>query len=221
LAAVPYDAERVLVSWFRSSPHYRYRAPSELRTKTTLGIKKLLVSHRSRNSRKHRYQIDANFGIGTLAATGRYLGKGFDDARLDTLFLTMPISWRGVLAQYAGRLHRLYAARRDVVIYDYVDEHEPMLAKWPQSGRPVTEASATEPSPAKNWILIRPNQVGLKARSKSPVPAIYPGFLFPPTAARSVPSKRLRQTRLFRNAIRRVAADDPNGHRKPPPGDRA
>ena len=64
-----------------------------------------------------------------LVATGRYLGEGFDDARLDTLFLTMPISWRGTLAQYAGRLHRLYASKRDVVIYDYVDEDEPMLAK--------------------------------------------------------------------------------------------
>ena len=64
-----------------------------------------------------------------LVATGRYLGEGFDDARLDTLFLTMPISWRGILAQYAGRLHRLHAAKRDVIIYDYVDEQEPMLAK--------------------------------------------------------------------------------------------
>jgi superfamily II DNA or RNA helicase len=64
-----------------------------------------------------------------LVATGRYLGEGFDDARLDTLFLTMPISWRGILAQYAGRLHRLHAAKRDVVIYDYVDEQEPMLVK--------------------------------------------------------------------------------------------
>ncbi len=64
-----------------------------------------------------------------LVATGRYLGEGFDDARLDTLFLTMPISWRGILAQYAGRLHRLHSAKRDVVIYDYVDGNEPMLAK--------------------------------------------------------------------------------------------
>ena len=64
-----------------------------------------------------------------LMATGRYLGEGFDDARLDTLFLTMPISWRGILAQYVGRLHRLYATKRDVVIYDYVDGNEPMLAK--------------------------------------------------------------------------------------------
>ena len=67
-----------------------------------------------------------------LVATGRYLGEGFDDARLDTLFLTMPISWRGTLAQYAGRLHRLHDAKRDVVIYDYVDAAEPMLAKMAQ-----------------------------------------------------------------------------------------
>ena len=64
-----------------------------------------------------------------IVATGSYLGEGFDDARLDTLFLTMPISWRGTLAQYAGRLHRLHATKREVVIYDYVDENEPMLAK--------------------------------------------------------------------------------------------
>jgi len=64
-----------------------------------------------------------------ILATGRYLGEGFDDARLDTLFLTMPISWRGTLAQYAGRLHRLHTTKREVVIYDYVDEDEPILAK--------------------------------------------------------------------------------------------
>ena len=64
-----------------------------------------------------------------LLATGRYLGEGFDDARLDTLFLTMPVSWRGTLAQYVGRLHRLHAAKRDVIIYDYIDRNEPMLAK--------------------------------------------------------------------------------------------
>jgi len=64
-----------------------------------------------------------------LLATGRYLGEGFDDARLDTLFLTMPIAWRGTLAQYAGRLHRLHAAKREVIVYDYVDAEEPMLAR--------------------------------------------------------------------------------------------
>lgn len=64
-----------------------------------------------------------------LVATGRFLGEGFDDARLDTLFLALPISWRGTLAQYAGRLHRLHATKREVVVYDYLDVNEPVLAK--------------------------------------------------------------------------------------------
>jgi superfamily II DNA or RNA helicase len=64
-----------------------------------------------------------------LLSTGRYLGEGFDDARLDTLFLAMPISWRGTLAQYAGRLHRLHDSKREVIIYDYADLNVPMLAR--------------------------------------------------------------------------------------------
>jgi superfamily II DNA or RNA helicase len=64
-----------------------------------------------------------------IVATGRYLGEGFDDSRLDTLFLTMPIAWKGTLAQYAGRLHRLNDAKREVIIYDYVDMKVPVLAR--------------------------------------------------------------------------------------------
>ncbi len=64
-----------------------------------------------------------------LLATGRYLGEGFDDARLDTLFLTLPVSWRGTIAQYAGRLHRLHDRKREVRIYDYADLNVPMLAR--------------------------------------------------------------------------------------------
>jgi superfamily II DNA or RNA helicase len=64
-----------------------------------------------------------------ILATGRYLGEGFDDARLDTLFLALPVSWRGILAQYAGRLHRLHDMKREVVIFDYADLEVPMLAK--------------------------------------------------------------------------------------------
>ncbi|MCD4671247.1 MAG: DEAD/DEAH box helicase [Anaerolineaceae bacterium] len=64
-----------------------------------------------------------------IVATGRYLGEGFDDARLDTLFLTLPISWRGRLTQYAGRLHRLNAAKKEVIIYDYVDFEMPVLVR--------------------------------------------------------------------------------------------
>jgi hypothetical protein len=62
---------------------------------------------------------------------GRYLAEGLDDARLDTLFLTMPISWRGTLAQYAGRLHRFHAAKREVIIYDYVTRMSRCLRRWP------------------------------------------------------------------------------------------
>ncbi|QSO47517.1 TOTE conflict system archaeo-eukaryotic primase domain-containing protein [Alicyclobacillus mengziensis] len=62
-----------------------------------------------------------------LLATGRYIGEGFDDERLDTLFLVMPISWKGTLQQYAGRLHRLHNQKDEVRIYDYVDDQVPML----------------------------------------------------------------------------------------------
>jgi superfamily II DNA or RNA helicase/very-short-patch-repair endonuclease len=64
-----------------------------------------------------------------LLATGKFIGEGFDDARLDTLFLTLPVSWRGTVAQYAGRLHRNHAAKREVRIHDYADLNEPMLAR--------------------------------------------------------------------------------------------
>lgn len=63
-----------------------------------------------------------------LLATGRYIGEGFDDARLDTLFLAMPISWRGTLQQYVGRLHRLYDSKREVIVYDYVDGCVPVFS---------------------------------------------------------------------------------------------
>ena len=64
-----------------------------------------------------------------LIATGRYIGEGFDDARLDTLALAMPVAWRGTLAQYVGRLHRLHPAKREVLVYDYVDEAVPVLLR--------------------------------------------------------------------------------------------
>lgn len=64
-----------------------------------------------------------------LVATGRCVGEGFDDSRLDTLFLAMPVAWRGTLQQYAGRLHRTHAGKAQVLIYDYVDEAVPVLAR--------------------------------------------------------------------------------------------
>jgi superfamily II DNA or RNA helicase len=64
-----------------------------------------------------------------IIATGKYLGEGFDDARLDTLFLALPVSWRGILAQYAGRLHRLHEGKSEAIIFDYADLNVPMLAR--------------------------------------------------------------------------------------------
>jgi superfamily II DNA or RNA helicase len=64
-----------------------------------------------------------------ILATGRYIGEGFDDPRLDTLFLTMPISWEGTLAQYVGRLHRQHHGKTEVLVVNYVDEAVPMLAR--------------------------------------------------------------------------------------------
>ena len=61
-----------------------------------------------------------------IVATGKYIGEGFDYPRLDTLFLALPISWKGLLTQYAGRLHREYEGKKDVRIYDYIDIHEPI-----------------------------------------------------------------------------------------------
>jgi superfamily II DNA or RNA helicase/very-short-patch-repair endonuclease len=64
-----------------------------------------------------------------LIATGKFVGEGFDHPRLDTLFITLPISWRGTVAQYVGRLHRLHEHKCEVQVYDYADLNVPMLAR--------------------------------------------------------------------------------------------
>lgn len=64
-----------------------------------------------------------------IVATGKFIGEGFDHPPLDTLFLAMPISWRGTIAQYAGRLHRLHEGKRDVIIHDFADVDVPLLAR--------------------------------------------------------------------------------------------
>jgi superfamily II DNA or RNA helicase len=64
-----------------------------------------------------------------ILATGRYIGEGFDDSRLDTLFLVIPISWKGTLQQYVGRLHRSHDGKNLLQVYDYVDQEVAMLRK--------------------------------------------------------------------------------------------
>ena len=64
-----------------------------------------------------------------VLATGRYIGEGFDDSRLDTLLLAMPIAWKGTVVQYAGRLHRPHPGKHDALVYDYVDTELPVLRR--------------------------------------------------------------------------------------------
>lgn len=64
-----------------------------------------------------------------IVATGKYVGEGFDCPRLDTLFMALPVSWKGIVAQYAGRLHREYEGKSEVLIYDYIDIHVPICEK--------------------------------------------------------------------------------------------
>jgi superfamily II DNA or RNA helicase len=64
-----------------------------------------------------------------VLATGRFIGEGFDDPRLDTLLLAMPIAWKGTVVQYAGRLHRAHPGKSEARIYDYVDRNVPVLRR--------------------------------------------------------------------------------------------
>ena len=95
---------------------------------------KNLVVLRGGMSAKDRKAADAALNVADdeerlILATGRYIGEGFDDPRLDTLFLTMPIAWKGTLAQYVGRLHRQHDGKKDVLVVDYVDGAIPVLAR--------------------------------------------------------------------------------------------
>ena len=68
-------------------------------------------------------QINTEGGNKIIVATGSYIGEGFDDSKLDVLFLTMPISGQTRVTQYAGRLHRKDINKKEILIYDYVDDN--------------------------------------------------------------------------------------------------
>ena len=79
---------------------------------------------------KERKEANEQLGkVQVIVATGKYIGEGFDLPKLDTLFLSMPISWKGTLAQYAGRIHRESEGKEQVTIFDYVDRSLPMLER--------------------------------------------------------------------------------------------
>jgi superfamily II DNA or RNA helicase len=87
------------------------------------------MTARGRNAAKEQLDAIPPDEERLVLATGRYIGEGFDDARLDTLFLALPVSWKGTLVQYTGRLHRLHPGKTEVRIYDYVDRQVPMLLR--------------------------------------------------------------------------------------------
>ena len=95
----------------------------------------------SQANAKRREQLQAQLSSPTPAggrvilATGRLAGEGFDLPRLDTLFLAAPVSWRSVLQQYVGRLHRRHPDKQAVIVYDYVDSGVPQLARMYQRRR--------------------------------------------------------------------------------------
>jgi superfamily II DNA or RNA helicase len=89
----------------------------------------ILAGGMGRKQRKSAISRLQREGPRLVLATGRYLGEGFDDDRLDTLLLAMPISWKGTLAQYAGRLNRMREGKQQVAIYDYADLEVPMLKR--------------------------------------------------------------------------------------------
>ena len=111
----------------------RYKDHSEklyMRLKSYADYVFLMTGNNSK--KEHRKILEQMRQVGNdesmvLVATGSLVGEGFDFPRLDTLFMATPVSFRGVVEQYAGRLNRDYAGKENVIIYDYVDNHIPMF----------------------------------------------------------------------------------------------
>jgi superfamily II DNA or RNA helicase len=105
-----------------------------INTRLESSIESLFVLHGRMSGKQRRELIKTLTELPetaprVLLATGRLIGEGFDHPPLDTLILAMPISWKGTLQQYAGRLHRELADKKEVRIYDYVDEGHPALIR--------------------------------------------------------------------------------------------
>lgn len=72
----------------------------------------------------------SNDEVVVILATGKYLGEGFNLPHLDTLFITLPIAWKGVLAQYAGRIQREWSSKTVIQVYDFIDEFPTLQLLW-------------------------------------------------------------------------------------------
>src|SRR5271155_1733649 len=87
------------------------------------------MTTRARNRSVEKLETIPDTEERLVLATGRYIGEGFDDPRLDTLLLAMPIAWKGTVVQYAGRLHRPHPGKHEALVYDYVDAEMPVLRR--------------------------------------------------------------------------------------------
>lgn len=107
----------------------------EILTKLFRGFSKniiVLAGNLSKKEREQNLQRLASLPKDVerlVIATGKFIGEGFDHAPLDTLLLAMPISWKGTLQQYVGRLHRLHESKQEVRVYDYVDHNVEILQR--------------------------------------------------------------------------------------------
>ncbi|WP_332840429.1 DEAD/DEAH box helicase [Achromobacter deleyi] len=104
-------------------------------------VQPLFVLHGRQSKRQRASVISALVALESdvprvLLASGRLIGEGFDHPPLDTLVLAMPISWKGTLQQYAGRLHREQAGKQHVRIIDFIDPgHPSLLRMWERRRR--------------------------------------------------------------------------------------
>ena len=132
-----------------------------------------------------------------LVAIGQYIGEGFNFPRLDTMMLTMPISWQGNVEQYAGRLHRDYEGKRDVIIYDYVDAHIRVLESMYYKRLCTYRRIGYE-------ILAAPNE------EKQTVNAIFDSESYLPVYEKDLMQARksiyIASPRLNKNKVRRLIA---------------
>lgn len=118
----------------------------------------LLVGSDPRKIKQEKLDALGAFDRGepfAIVATGSYIGEGFDDDRLDTLFLAAPVAWSGLVAQYVGRLHREREGKREVVVYDYVDVNVRMLDRMYRKRLKAYASQGYELRPARDEEDVR------------------------------------------------------------------
>jgi superfamily II DNA or RNA helicase len=120
----------------------------------------LIALHGGLSARERREAVERLSAIPEteerlVVATGRYVGEGFDDPRLDTLVLALPVAWKGTVVQYAGRLHRQRVGKSEVRIHDYRDASVPVLNRMLEKRLRAYRAMGYEPGEAAGAAQLR------------------------------------------------------------------